>query len=269
MSHNKKHILITGASSGIGKAAAEILEEKGFRVFGGGRDFMDVNNEDSVRSAFARISEETGENGLCGLVNNAGIAVAAPMEFIPIEKLRYQLETNVIGQVRVTQAFLPLVRKARGRIVNVSSIAGFTAFPFKGAYAASKFALEAVSDSLRRELKLWNIPVSIVEPGIIKTPIWERSLELFNQTVCEMHGDADKYYGKYCDPLLEKTRKKVEKMAAPPEKVGEAIYRALTDKNPKTRYLVGKDAFLLNLLRLLPDKILDDIICSNLKLKND
>ncbi len=264
-----KYVLITGASSGIGKTTAEMLKEKGFTVFGGGRDFMDVNDDNAVKKVCAQISEETGENGLYGLVNNSGIAVAGPMEFLPIEKLRHQLETNVIGQVRVTQAFLPLIRKGRGRIVNISSIAGFTAFPFKGAYAASKFALEAISDSLRRELMPWNIPVSVIEPGIIKTPIWDRSLELFNQTICEMIDDAGKYYGDYCDPLIERTRKKVEKMAAPPEEVTEAIYKALSSKNPKTRYLVGKDAQMLNLLRVLPDKILDKIICSHLKLKND
>lgn len=277
-----RYILITGASSGIGRTTALMLAENGFTVFAGVRKeqdaldikreniipvFIDVTDERLVGEAFGTIEETVGESGLYALVNNAGIAVAGPMEFLPIEKLRHQLEINVIGQVRVTQTFLPLVRKAHGRIVNISSIAGFTAFPFKGAYSASKHAFEAVSDSLRRELKQWDIQVSLVQPGIVKTPIWNRSLELFSQTICEMDEYARNYYGNYCDPLIEKMKKKVEKLAIPSERVAESVFKALNDKNPKTRYLVGKDAHLLNLLRFLPDKILDGILCSHLKLK--
>lgn len=279
---NKKHVLITGASSGIGKAAAEMLAERGFVVFAGVRKepdaaqlqqeniipvYIDVNNDEMVDNSYNQISKIVGENGLYGLVNNAGIAVAGPMEFLPLEKLRLQLETNVIGQVRVTQTFLPLIRKKKGRIVNISSIAGFSAFPFKGAYCASKHAIEAISDCLRRELSIWNIPVSIIEPGIIKTPIWERSLGLFQETACEMNPDAQKYYGNYCEPLIEKMKKKVDKIAIPPEEVAKAILRSLSDKKPRSRYLVGKDAKLLNLIKLLPDKLIDKLLCSNLKSK--
>lgn len=267
MQDQKKHVLITGASSGIGKAAAQMLQNKGFSVFGGGREFMDINDDDSINKAYTEISQKVGDNGLYGLVNNAGVAVAGPIEFLPIEKLRFQLETNLIAQVKVTQTFLPLIRKAKGRIINISSIAGFTAFPFKGAYCASKHALEAISDSLRRELLPWGINVSIIQPGIIKTPIWEKSFSLLQETICEMNEEARAYYGDYCDPLIEKTRKKVERLAISPEYVSEAIYKALSDKNPKTRYLVGKDAKFLNFIRILPDSIIDRLICQHLKIR--
>ncbi len=277
MQRKKRYILITGASSGIGKTSALMLADRGFTVFAGVRKerdagdlegeniipvFIDVNDSALVGESFLRISETVQESGLYGLVNNAGIAVAGPVEFLPLEKLRLQLETNVIGQVTVIQAFLPLIRQAKGRIVNISSIAGFSAFPFKGAYCASKHAFEAISGSLRRELRHWGIPVSIIGPGIIKTPIWERSLELFNETMREMSPEARKYYGDYCEPLIERTRKRVDKTAIPPERVTKAILRALTDKNPRTRYLVGRDAFFLNLMRFLPDKVLDIMLSS-------
>ncbi|OGI02451.1 MAG: hypothetical protein A2Y25_01320 [Candidatus Melainabacteria bacterium GWF2_37_15] len=265
MLKSPKYVLITGASSGIGKSTAQLLEQKGFTVFGGGREYLDINDDDSIQKAFIQISEKTGENGLYGLVNNAGIAVAGPIEFLPIEKLRLQLETNVIGQVKITQAFLPLIRKAKGRIINISSIAGYTAFPFKGAYCASKHAIEAISDSLRRELLPWGIQVSVIEPGIIRTPIWDKSFGLLQETICEMNEDAQKYYGNYCEPLIERTRKKVDEIAIPPEHVAEAVFKALNDRNPRTRYRVGKDAQFLNLIKLLPDKILDKLICSHLK----
>lgn len=280
----KKYVLITGASSGIGKATAEMLAKSGFIVFAGVRKehdaaqleqeniipvYIDINSDEQVNSVYTQIEQIVQENGLYGLVNNAGIAIAGPMEFLPLEKLRLQLETNVIGQVRAIQTFLPLIRKNKGRIINISSIAGFSAFPFKGAYCASKHAIEAVSDCLRRELSIWNIPVSIIAPGIIKTSIWERSLGLFLETLCEMNPNAQKYYGNYCDPLIEKMKKKVEKLAISPEEVAKMIYKALNDKKPRSRYLVGKDAKILNLIKFLPDRVKDKLLCSNLKINNE
>jgi len=278
----KKFILITGASSGIGEISAELLAQKGFHVFAGVRKsedveklkskalnitpvIIDVTSEDTINGAFAKISEITEGFGLSGLVNNAGIAVAGPMEFLPLDKLRYQMEVNVIGQVAVIQKFLPLLRKGQGRIVNISSVAGLASFPLNGAYSASKFAFEAVSDALRRELSLWGIPVSIIEPGVIKTPIWEKSVSLVEETIKNMPPQAEKYYGKFYQGAVEKMRKKVDEKGAKPEEVAEKILQALTAKNPKTRYLVGKDAFILSMIINLPDKWLDKLICKKLE----
>ncbi len=276
-SEQKKYVLITGASSGIGKASVLILAEKGFKVFAGVRKqsdadklasenitpvFIDVNDHNSVDKAYNEISEKISQTGLWGLVNNAGIAVAGPLEFLPIEKLRLQMETNVIGQVKVTQAFLPLLRKAKGRILNISSIAGFTAFPFKGAYCASKHAIEAITDSLRRELSPWKIHVCSIEPGIIRTNIWQSSMSLLEESINSMPEKAKQYYYPFYEVLIEKTRKKVEKNAIPPEHAAEVIYKALTTQNPRPRYLVGNDARFLNMIKFLPDIFLDRCICS-------
>src|SRR5262245_5535409 len=181
-------IVITGASSGIGRAMR--LDQLGFHVFAGVRNpadgdalksksserlspvLLDVTSEDSI----ARAARSIGDAPIAGLVNNAGIAVGGPLEMVPIPLWRKQFEVNVIGQVAVTQAFLPLLRVGRGRIVNIGSIAGRSALPFTSPYCSSKFALEGLSDSLRMELRQWGISVSIVEPGSIRTPIWEKSL---------------------------------------------------------------------------------------------
>src|SRR5512133_1136305 len=173
--------LVTGASSGIGAACARRLESAGWRVFSGVRAagdaaagtevLLDVTSVEQIRAA----TKEIGQ--LDALVNNAGIAIAMPLEFLPLDELRRQLEVNVIGQVAVTQAFLPHLRRSRGRIVFVGSIAGKSALPFLGAYAASKHALEAIADTLRIELRPFGIEVAIVEPGTMATPIWQKARE--------------------------------------------------------------------------------------------
>jgi len=274
----QKYVLITGASSGIGLASCLMLADKGFTVFAGVRKeadaqllrekkniipvFIDVNDYDSVEKTFSEISEKCGDKGLFALVNNAGIAVAGPLEFLSIDKLRLQLETNVIGQVKVTQTFLSLIRTGKGRIINISSIAGFTAFPFKGAYCASKHAIGAITDCLRMELSPWRIPVCAIEPGVIKTNIWEKSLELLEDSINEMPEQAKKYYAPFCEPLIEKTRKKVAQKAISPEYAAKVVLKAVTAKNPAPRYLVGKDAEFLNWIKFLPKKVLDNLICS-------
>ncbi len=276
MPKSQKYILITGSSSGIGKTSCLMLAQKGYKVFAGVRKqkdaqelqneniipvFIDVNDHSSIENALSIVAEETGDEGLYGLINNAGVAVAGPLEFLPIDKLRFQLETNLIGQVDVIQTFLPLIRKSKGRIINISSIAGFTAFPFKGAYCASKHALEAITDSLRRELYPWGIHVCSIEPGIIRTNIWERSMSLLKETINEMPQKAKEYYSPFYGALVQKVFKKLEQRATSAETVGEIILKALNDKKPKSRYLVGKDAKFLNIIKLLPDRFLDRYIC--------
>mgnify|MGYP005812392829 CR=1 FL=1 len=185
-----RSVLVTGASTGIGRATALRLDAAGWRVFAGVRReedaealraagserlvplTLDVTDADHLAAAAARV-EAAGE-GLDGLVNNAGVAIPAPLETIPIEDLRRQIEVNLIAQVAVTQALLPELRRARGRIVFIASIGGRIAFPLNGPYHAAKFGIEAVGDVFRQELRPWGLRVSIVEPGSIATPIWER-----------------------------------------------------------------------------------------------
>jgi NAD(P)-dependent dehydrogenase (short-subunit alcohol dehydrogenase family) len=188
---SKGYAVVTGASSGIGETSAQHLASLGFNVFAGVRNDadaervaggrieplkIDVTDQASVDAAAAQVAEATGKVGLAALVNNAGIAVAGPLEYIDIDDFQRQMDVNVTGVLRATQAFLPLIRLARGRIVNISSIGGRVAIPLVGPYAASKFAVEGMSDSLRRELRPWGIHVALIEPGAVATPIWEKGV---------------------------------------------------------------------------------------------
>ena len=189
---------------------------------------------------------------LQGLINNAGIAVAGPLEFLPPEELRRQLEVNVVGQLRMTQLCLPALREGRGRVVNMGSISGLNALPLLGAYAMSKFALEAMTDALRVELAPWGIHVAIVEPGTIKTPIWTRERP-------DPPPEAVPLYGARIDAFRRLAVKRGT-AGAPPETVADAVEHALTSTKPRTRYLVGRDAKLRARVQRLPDRIRDRVI---------
>ncbi|HSK20054.1 MAG TPA: SDR family oxidoreductase [Longimicrobiales bacterium] len=275
-------VLVTGASKGIGEACALRLARDGFRVYAGVRSEqdgaalitqggsaivplqLDITDAGHIAAAAARIGEETGERGLQALVNNAGVAVAGPLEFLPITELRRQLDVNVTGQIAVTQACLPLLRRARssskgdhraGRIVFMSSVAGRSALPFMGAYAASKFALEAAADSLRVELRPFGIVVSLVEPGVIATPIWKTSRDAAERNIAAMPPQLEEYYGRAVNTL--RTRVDSIKGLAP-EHVADAVTHALTSRRPRTRYIVGRDARLrLAMHALLPVRVRD------------
>ena len=264
-------VVVTGASSGIGEATARHLGSLGFRVFAGVRSDedaerlaaatrvaalkIDVTDTDSVAAAAREVGGE-----LAGLVNNAGIAVTGPIEFVPLEELRRQLEVNLVGQVAVTQAFMPALRAARGRIVNVSSIGGRFALPLFGPYAASKFALEGVSDSLRRELRDSGIRVSLVEPGGVATPIWSKGIEDANRLRERMPPHAEPLYEHLIEPI-ERNAIRTEREGLEPEAVARVIGRALTARRPRTRYLVGRDAQAIGrLARILPDRALDALV---------
>ena len=267
-----KSVVITGASTGIGKACALYLDRLGYRVFAGVRRpldaaalqqaastrlepvFIDVTNNDTILAAAHTITAAIGETGLAGLVNNAGIAVGGPLEFVPLEQLQQQLEINVVGQVAATQAFLGMLRQGKGRIINMSSVSGRIAMPFFGPYAASKFALEAITDSLRVELKPWNIEVISVQPGAIATPIWDKSIARAEEFVNRFPPEADALYGRRLVGL-RKGVKKTGQRGISAEEVAKVVARALAARRPKTRYLVGQDAKTGALLAtFLPDK---------------
>lgn len=273
--------MVTGASTGIGHAAALQLAASGFTVYAGVRSDadaerlraaglrplkIDVTDGATIAAAAAAVGEAVGTGGLAGLVNNAGIAVSGPIEFIPIEDWRRQLEVNLIGQVAAIQAFLPLLRTGRGRIVNVSSIGGRIALPLVGPYAASKFALEGVSDSLRRELRDQGIDVSVIEPGGVKTPIWDKGLSEADKIEAAAPPEARRLYGGLIDALRRQVEAIQTKTGIEPEEVAAAIVAALTAKKPRTRYLVGRDAKLRAVVaRLLPDRAFDALVARQLK----
>jgi NAD(P)-dependent dehydrogenase (short-subunit alcohol dehydrogenase family) len=200
------------------------------------------------------------------LINNAGIAIGSPLEVIPIDQLRKQFEVNVIGQIAVTQAFLPLVRRARGRIVNMGSIAGRGTIPMMGPYSSSKFALEALTDALRLELQPWGIEVSIIEPGAIVTPIWEKSLKTAGDLEAGLIGEGKRLYEEAARRVKEAVDRAAQR-AIPVEAVVQAVLHALTAPRPRTRYLVGTDARIRALMvKWLPDRAQDWLLRRVLKL---
>jgi NAD(P)-dependent dehydrogenase (short-subunit alcohol dehydrogenase family) len=270
-------VVVTGASAGIGEAAALRLRELGFDVVGCVRRDEDAERLrglglrtallDVTDSAqIAALAESVGDAPLAGLVNNAGIAVAAPVEFLPIDMLRHQLEINLIGQVAVTQALLPALRRARGRIVNVSSIGGRVALPLLSPYAASKFGLEGVSDSLRRELRPHGVRVVVVEPGGVKTGIWAKGNEMGDELLERVPPEAEGLYGDMVSALRAQSARIERETGMAPREVAAVIGRAMTARRPRTRYLVGRDAKArARVAGLLPDRAMDALIARALR----
>lgn len=227
---------------------------------------IDVAEAGSIARAAEAVRASLGDDLLAGVVNNAGIALAAPLEFIPIDEFRRQLEVNVVGQLAVTQAFLPMLRAARGRVVLMGSISGRMAMPFLGPYAASKFALEAMADALRVELQPWGMHVSIVEPGSVATPIWNKGAELATRVGERFPAEAMAYYGQALEALRGAAAAAAGR-GIPPDAVARMVDHALTSAVPKTRYLVGRDARLrARLARFVPDRLRDILLTRALKL---
>ncbi len=272
--------LVTGASTGIGRATVLRLDATGWQVFAGVRRqedhdslraagserltplILDVTDAEQIAAAAAQVEAEAG-GGLDGLVNNAGVAIPGPLETLAIDDFRRQIEVNMTGQVAVTQAMLAAIRTARGRIVFVSSIGGRVALPLTGAYHAAKFGIEAVGDVFRQELRPWGISVSIVEPGSIDTPIWERG----ERTADEIGTpQREALYGK----VVERYRKVISDTAErgiSPEEAAKAIEHALGAGRPRTRYLVGREAKLAARAKLLiPTPVFDRIVARQMKL---
>ena len=280
-------VVITGASSGIGAACARFLADKGFQVFAGVRDrragevladgrtsrlipiHLDVTDETSIRNSVDQVTRQLGDAGLTGLINNAGVAVGSPLEVIPIDQLRRQFEVNVFGLIAVTQAFLPLLRKGHGRIVNMGSIAGRATIPVMGPYSASKFALEALTNALRLELQQWSIQVSIIEPGAVATPIWEKSIKAAKDLEARDNSPITVGYAELIMRIKETVEKAAER-AIPPDAVVQAVVHALTSPRPRTRYLVGTDAKIRAwMVKWLPDRLNDRLLTWVLKLPRE
>jgi NAD(P)-dependent dehydrogenase (short-subunit alcohol dehydrogenase family) len=273
-----KSTLVTGASTGIGRATALHLDGKGWRVFAGVRReedaaslreagserlvplMLDVTDAEQIAAAAERIGAEVGEAGLDGLVNNAGIGVPGPLETLPIDDFKRQIEVNLTAHVAVTQAMLPAIRRARGRIIFITSIGGLMAFPMFGAYNAAKFGLEAVGDVFRQELRPWGIKVAVVEPGSIATPIWERGEAEVDVIAGRARDGHTELYGEAIDAYREVARKTGAR-GIPPERIAKKIAHALVTRRPRTRYLVGADARgQAFAARLLPDRAVDWLV---------
>jgi NAD(P)-dependent dehydrogenase (short-subunit alcohol dehydrogenase family) len=277
-SSNTPAVVITGASTGIGAACAAALHDRGFLVFAGVRQEadahrlsalgqarlvplrLDVTDAEQIAAAAKTVDQAVGEAGLAGLVNNAGMAVAGPLELLPLAELRRQLEVNVVGQVAMTQAFLPLVRRARGRIVMMGSLNGRVAVPYLGPYCASKHALDALTTALRTELRKWGIEVALVEPGSTASPIWDKTFAEADALIAAADPKAMAMY----DADIQAVRKVVgdiAKTAPSPDKVVKAVIHALTARRPKTRYPIGLQTRLMfRAIKWLPDRLWDRIL---------
>ena len=218
-----------------------------------------MTDSGAIARAAAQVRDAAGP-GLAGLVNNAGVAITGPLEYLPVDELRTQLEVNLVAQVAVTQAFLPALRVARGRIVNISSIGGRFALPLAGPYAASKFGLEAVSDSLRRELAPSGVKVAVVEPGGVRTPIWDKGTEAAERVLGNMPAEAEQRYGDLARTIRAEAER-ISREGLAPEAVADVVLHALTARRPRTRYIVGRDAKLrAGAARVLPDRVMDRLV---------
>ena len=278
-----RSVVVTGTSSGIGWGTAKVLIAGGFRVFGSVRKvadaerlahefgphfvplIFDVTDEAAVMAAAASVRGALAGETLAGLVNNAGVAVAGPLLELPIEEFRRQIDINLVGVVIATKAFAPLLGTDRrlkgspGRVVNIGSVGGRVAIPFGAPYNASKFAIEGLSESLRRELLLFGIDVIVIGPGAVATPIWEKAERV------DITPYLDTPYGAPLQRLRALAMEEARK-GLPPERIGEVVMHALTAAKPKTRYAVSPQPLQDWILRNLPKRLADRLIGSRLGL---
>jgi len=270
-------VLITGSSTGIGFACATYLDKQGFKVFAGIRNaadagklkasasdrltpiLLDVTNPESIQKAFDFVKNKVGEAGLSGLINNAGIGIASPVEFFPMSDLRRLFDVNVFGQISVIQTFLPLLRQAKGRIINIGSIGDRITMPFGGALCASKSAFASFTEAMRLELSSWGIKVCLIEPASISTPAVDKVKVGNEKSIENLSTEGARLYASNFRLFTQRAIER-EKNGSQPEVVANVVYHALTTKQPKTRYLVGKDSNLLaTLAKWMPDPVLDKI----------
>lgn len=273
----RKNILVTGASTGIGRACVLHLAARGHTVFAGVRKesdgaglsdaggdllvpvILDVTDGAAIAEAASTIGAIVGKHGLDGLVNNAGVAMGGPVEYVPVESWRTQLEVNVIGQIAVTQAMMPLLRQAVGRIVFIGSIGGRVGGSLMGPYNASKFALEGICEAFRNELRPWGMKVILIEPGAIKTEIWAKGRSQADELARVLPAEAQTQYASHITDIRRMIDKQ-ERIGIAPERVAKVVERALVSPRPRARYLVGIDAKVGGALsRVLPDGAKDAI----------
>jgi NAD(P)-dependent dehydrogenase (short-subunit alcohol dehydrogenase family) len=283
MSADRKHVLVTGTSTGIGEATALHLAEQGFHVFAGVRRakdgealqarasgpltplIIDVTKEQTISAARATVEKAVGKRGLAGVVNNAGIAVPGPLELQPMSDFRLQLETNLFGPLAVIQAFMPLIRRGNGRIVNVGSVGGMVVLPITGAYSVSKFGLHAMSDALRLELRQWGIHVSLVQVAPVESAIYAKTYAALDGLESKLGVEG---YRRY-KPQITAVRKATEEAESDAESavvIAKAIHHALTSDKPKTRYLAGHGGRQVQAAAALPDRARDKALARELGL---
>ena len=263
-------VLLTGAGGGVGRATTRTLADRGFKVYAAVRDpeaelpqhpdvrpvHLDVTDPDSVAGAVAQVLGD-GCAGLHGIVNNAGIIVQGPLELVTPEELRHQFDVNVFGAVAVTQAFLPLLRAGRGRLINITAATARVAGPFFGPISASKAALQSLSDAQRLELAHWGLPVVVIEPGMMDTPIFAKAAAATARSAAVLTAAQRALYDAQLgavDAALTKSK------AASPAIVADAVLKALTARKPRPRYTVGPDTRLLGLLARLPLRTRDRLL---------
>jgi NAD(P)-dependent dehydrogenase (short-subunit alcohol dehydrogenase family) len=277
-------VVVTGASTGIGRATALHLDEAGYEVFAGVRKqqdakslkeagserltpiTLDVAKERSVKAAEQRVRKAVGKAGLAGLVNNAGVGFGGPVEYVPLDDYRQSFEVNYFGQIAVTQAFLPLLRQGTGTLVNMGAASGRVTVPVLGPISASKAALESLTDALRMELKHQGVGVTIIEPGTMETPIFEKSAA---------SGAADGYAGSeatrrlYAGALEAVSKRIAGQSTSPVDGVVKTVVKALSSGDPDPRYVVGRDAGQLVMLRRFPQGLRDRLLMNNMGLTRE
>ena len=272
-------VIITGASRGIGQASARELARRGFHVLAGVRRdqdadairgpgieplLIDITNPDHIRALAARVHEDPQGRAVRALVNNAGIGVNAPVEVFALDQWRLLFEVNFFGQIAVIQALMPALIRSKGRVVNISSVGGKIAMATYGPYAGTKFALEAVSDSLRREVEPLGVKVIVVEPGAVTTEMLWRVDVTGERIISGMTAEQDGRYATLMHAVISQAQAAIPKGVAA-EESGRVIADAITSKRPRTRYTVGREAALLPLLAILPDRMLDRILAAALR----
>ncbi len=273
---DKGGVVITGASTGIGAACALGLDKRGYRVFAGVRSkeageelvskagggltpiILDVTNLETIHESAELVESMMGSKHFAGLFNNAGISIGGPLEYVELDDLRNQLEVNVVGQLAVTQAFLPLLRKSKGRIVNTGSVGGFITTPTIGPYCMSKYAMEAFSDALRMELKPQGIEVALLQPAAVATDIWKKADAMTEEMAQKTTPEFTKYYGAFMKGV-EKFVEEGKTNAAHPDVVLKAVIHALESRKPKTRYRMGTGVMQRIIMAKLPDRIRDRV----------
>ncbi|NEU27876.1 SDR family NAD(P)-dependent oxidoreductase [Paenibacillus polymyxa] len=280
--NTQEMVVVTGTSSGIGRATAEKLAADGFHVLAGVRRqedadkikqkniepvILDVTAIDTLRALAERVEQDPLGRPLRAVVNNAGIAVNAPLEMVPLDEFRRQIEVSVIGQVAVIQALTPALLNSGGRVVNIGSVGGKISMPGFGIYSAAKYAMEAINDSLRREMSSFGLKVIMITPGGVSTSLSEKGVTTADRLSKLMTPDQHRRH----DRLFDAVKAQAESWARdgiPPKKVAEVVSRAIHESKPRTRYTAGRDSALLTrLVRILPDKLLDRMLRSQMKLQ--